>query len=190
MQAAKSSFIALVTFVLFLTSCGGDYYPKPRGYFRIDLPEKHYIAFDTAYPYYFEYPDYAKLETNLSEPYWVNLVFPMFKGTLHLSYKPVHNNLNKYLEDTRNLAMKHIAKATGIENREYVNRDQNVYGLTYNISGTAAASPFQFYVTDSTHNFVRGALYFKMVPNNDSLAPVIAFLEEDIQHLIDSFRWK
>ena len=181
---------ATLFILLILISCHGDYYPKPRGYFRIDLPEKEYRKFDTTYPYTFEYPVYAKINPHFKEPYWINIVFPQFRGTLHVSYKPVDNNLNKYLEDTRTMVMKHIPKANSIENKEYVDKARRVFGLTYDISGTGAASPFQFYLTDSTRNFVRGALYFKVVPNNDSLAPVIDFLEQDIQHMIETFRWK
>lgn len=178
------------TILILLVSCGGDYYPKPYGYFRIDLPKKEYRVFDTTYPYTFEYPVYAVIQPLHEEPYWININFPQFKGTLHLSYKPVNNNLNKYLEDTRTMVMKHIPKASSIENKQYMNEDRDVYGLTYNITGPGAASPYQFYLTDSTKNFVRGALYFNVVPNNDSLAPVIKFLEEDIKHMIGTFGWK
>lgn len=185
-------FIFLISLAT-VVSCNNDYYPKPRGYFRIDLPEKTYRTFDTTFPYSFEYPVYSNIiydTLSEAEPYWINLKFPKFKGTLHLSYKTIHGNLNQYLEDTRALAMKHIPKASGIENRQFVNDDAKVYGLVYNISGSGAASPYQFYLTDSTRNFVRGALYFNAVPNNDSLAPVINFLEADIDHMIETFRWK
>ena len=176
-----------------LAACKNDYYPKPKGYFRIDLPEKEYIKFDSSFPYSFEYPVYAKvLPENhpQAEKYWINIIYPQFNGTLYLSYKSIDTNLNKYLEDTRTMVMKHIPKASSIENQQYQNDISKVYGLTYTISGVAAASPYQFYLTDSTDHFVRGALYFNTVPNNDSLAPVIAFLKEDIQHMIETFEWK
>lgn len=88
------------------------------------------------------------------------------------------------------MVMKHIPKASSIENKQYENHQSQVYGLTYSILGVAAASPFQFYLTDSVDHFVRGALYFSTVPNNDSLAPVINFLKEDINHMIETFEWK
>jgi len=150
------------------------------------------MVFDSTLPYSFEYPAYANVTRNENspDPNWINIEFPQFKGTLHLSYKVVSGNLNDYLEDTRKMLMKHIPKTSGIENRIYENAENKVYGLTYHIGGTAAASPFQFYLTDSTTHFVRGALYFNVVPNNDSLAPVIDFLKEDINHMIESFEWK
>jgi gliding motility-associated lipoprotein GldD len=185
-------FILLLLSVI-IGSCKNDYYPKPRGYFRIDLPEKEYQLFDTAFPYRFEYPVYSNIVLDTlpnAEPYWINITFHQFKGTLHLSYKEINHNLNQYLEDTRSMAMKHIPKASGIENRQFVNPEAKVYGLIYDISGSGAASPYQFYITDSTRHFMRGALYFNTVPNNDSLAPVIQFLEADINHLVETFRWK
>ena len=179
--------------VILAASCNNDYYPKPRGYFRIDLPEKSYVVFDSALPYKFEVPVYARMIPDTdphAEPYWINIWFPQFKGTLHLSYKKINGNLTNYLEDTRTMVMKHIPKASSIDDKAYENPEKKVYGLTYTISGVAAASPYQFYLTDSTRHFVRGALYFNTVPNNDSLAPVIDFLKEDINHLIETFEWK
>jgi len=184
--------ITLGAFVFF-QSCGNDYVPKPRAYFRITLPEKQYTKFDSCFPYKFEYPVYAKFvpdyNTN-SEPYWINIDFPEYKGRLHLSYKPIDNNLKKYIEDSRNLANKHIPKANAINQNLIINNKERVFGLLYNIKGSEAASTYQFYLTDSTTHFVRGALYFSLTPNNDSLVPVIEFIEKDIEHLINTFQWK
>lgn len=188
--------INLFLFLVFLglVSCGSDYYPKPRGQFRIDLPEKDYQRFETNYPYSFNYPVYARIipssPNSIGQEYWMNIEFPRFKGKIHISYKTIENNLNAYIEDSRTMALKHIPMASGIKTDTYLNDEKRVYGLTYSIGGVEAASPFQFYITDSTTHFVRGALYFSVVPNNDSLAPVIQFLEADIRHMIESFEWK
>ena len=179
--------------LLVLSSCSESYTPKPRGYFRIDFPERHYRNFDTVFPYRFEYPSYAVASadsTKMAEPYWLNISYPEFHATLHLSYKPVKGNLAIYLDDARALVNKHIPKANAITQREYSDPERRVYGLIYDISGSDAASTFQFYLTDSTSHFIRGALYFNIVPNNDSLAPVINFLKTDLEHLIGTLTWK
>lgn len=185
--------LKLIMLFFFLASCGGDYVPKPKGFFRIDLPEKKYRLFDSTYPFSFEYPVYAEIAPDTvkdAEPFWLNLKFPQFNGQLNLSYKVVNNNLSKYAEDAYNLAMKHIPKADNIDPERVDITNHNVHGITYDITGTGAASPHQFFVTDSVSNFVRGALYFYVVPNNDSLAPVITFLKTDITHLIETLQWK
>ena len=185
--------IVLMLLAFVIISCNTEYYPKPKGNFRIDLPERSYQRLDSVFPYIFDYPDYAQIEKNYQmqyNPYWINISFPLFKGKLHLSYKEIDGNLNKYLEDTRSMVMKHIPKASAITNKAFENPDHNVYGVTYHIEGVSAASPYQFYLTDSTQHFLRGALYFNVVPNNDSLAPVIDFLIEDINHLIETLECK
>lgn len=186
-------FMVLSVLALALISCDADYMPKPRGYFRIDLPEKSYQAFDTSFPFTFEYPVYATITPDKLSPdeaYWINVDFPQFKGSLHLSYKEVNGNLPEYVEDMHAMAYKHISKASSIDNRLILNEQDSVYGLIFEISGLSAASPYQFFVTDSIQHFLRGALYFNVPPNNDSLAPVINFIKEDIEHLISSLKWK
>lgn len=195
MQAKNILILFTSTLILSLTlaGCKQDYSPKPRGYFRIDLPEKQYVRFDSTYPYSFEYPVYAKVTADnraTSEPYWINIDFPQFQGRIYISYKPVKNNLTEYLEDARTFVVKHIPKAEAIDDTLIYRPEDRVFGLVYYIQGSQAASPCQFFVTDSSANFLRGALYFNVSPNNDSLAPVLAFIEEDIRHMVDTFLWK
>lgn len=179
--------------ILFLAGCSEVYSPKPRGYFRIDLPEKQYVKFDTTYPYTFEYPVYARVlpdTRSTSEQYWINIDFPRFRGQIYFSYKPVKGNLNEYLEDARTFVVKHIPKAEAIDDSLIYRPQDRIFGLIYYIRGSQAASPCQFFLTDSSSHFLRGALYFNVEPNNDSLAPVLSFIEEDIRHLVNTFRWK
>ncbi|GAB4313381.1 MAG: gliding motility lipoprotein GldD [Bacteroidales bacterium] len=183
----------IITLLILLAGCGENYFPKPPGYFRIDLPEKEYTTFDSCCPFTFEYPVYSQIlfdTSRAAERCWMNLNFPDFRGTIHLSYKPVSGNLNEYTEDSRTLALKHIPKSSGISTVQYTDTVRHVYGLVYQIAGSETASPCQFYVTDSTRHFIRGALYFNTVPNNDSLQPVIRFIREDIDHLLETIRWE
>jgi gliding motility-associated lipoprotein GldD len=115
--------------------------------------------------------------------------FPAYKGTLYLSYKPLRNDLQKFIEDSRTLSMKHIPRASGMHEEPIIYGDKKVYGVYYDIKGNAASS-IQFYLTDSTKNFLRGSLYFYAPPNPDSLRPVLRFIEADVKVFIESFRWK
>jgi gliding motility-associated lipoprotein GldD len=188
----NSRFQIFLFVALFLFGCQQPYTPKPRGYFRIDLPEKQYRLFDTTFPYRFEYPVYAEITNDpLSpgEPYWININYLPFNATLHFSHKELDGNLIDYLEDAHKMVTKHIPKADAIYDSLIVERNKHIFGLAYRLEGSGAASPYQFFLTDSVNNFVRGALYFNTAPNNDSLAPVIRFLTEDIEHMIATFEW-
>ena len=167
--------------------------PKPRGYFRIDLPEKAYVKVDTIEKYSFECPKYAYITHDRYSPNeknWVNIEMPLFKGSIHLTHKPVDGNLADYLEDVHTMVTKHLQKANGVRDSLIFNEEHNVYGLFIEMDGKGVATPMQFYLTDSTRNFVRGALYFNFKPDNDSMQPVINFIRDDIDHLINTFEWK
>lgn len=186
------SFLSAL-FLLLTFSCKKEYVPKPRGYFRITFQEKTYHKLDSiALPYQFDIPEYSKIvpdNDRLAEPYWINLKIPAHKAEVHLSYKKVSNNLEMLTEDSRALAYKHSIKADAINEKIFANPEKRVYGTIYLIDGNAA-SPLQFYLTDSTRNFLRGALYIREVPNIDSLRPVIDFLTPDVIRLIETTEWK
>ncbi len=189
----SKSLIGLL-FVVVMSSCDNKHpQPRPRGFFRIDLPEKEYVTLDTMQHYSFQYPRYSYITHDIHSPNekdWVNVEFPRFKSTVHISYKPVNNNLEIYLEDSHTLITKHISKAMGIRASVIINNSKNDYGMMYFIEGEGVASPVQFYLTDSTQHFLRGSLYFNITPNNDSLRPVIDFITDDIRHLINTMEWK
>ena len=178
---------------LFLSSCEQTFTPRPRGYFRIELPVKSYKLYDPAgCPFTFEIPTYSVMIPDSSpdaEPCWMNLEFPGFKGTVYLSYKSVNHNIEKFMEDSRTLAMKHIPRASGIEEIPLSFPDRKVYGTYYSVKGSAA-SPVQFFLTDSVKHFLRGSLYFYAAPQPDSIAPVLEFVTHDIDHLVETIRWK
>ena len=179
--------------ILILSSCGDDYTPKPRSWFRIDIPQHEYISFDTSnYPYSFDYADYASISEVKREghPYWININYPKFKGRVYISYNHVDDNIGTYLEDAHTLAFKHIAKANDIRQALIIEPENQVYGLVYYIKGNDVASPLNFYVTDSVEHFLRGSLYFDMLPKNDSLEPIIMGIEKDLKHLVESLQWK
>jgi gliding motility-associated lipoprotein GldD len=187
----KCFYISLVV-CIFFAACTNNYTPKPRGYFRIDFPEKKYRMFDTACPFKFEYPVYGEIVKDTqpqAEPYWMNVEFPAYRAKVHLSYKRVKNNLNGFIEDSHTLAYKHAIKADGIEELLISKPEKHVYGLIYEIEGNAASS-IQFYLTDSVRNFLRGSLYFETQTNKDSLAPAIVFFKKDVLHIIETFNWK
>lgn len=187
--------LALV-FVMMLPSCGDEddevYTPKPKGYPRIAFDAKAYKLYDSICPYSFEIPVYSFIDNDKhrgADPCWLNVNFPKYRAKIHLSYKPITNNLDTVLEQSRDFAVKHQVKSTGIDETVIVRDSARVFGLVYDISGNTASN-VQFYLTDSTHHFMRGALYFDAPPNIDSLKIVVDFLRKDIVHMIQTFRWK
>lgn len=190
--------ISLLLLYSYFFSCNSEYTPKPKGYYKISFPQKEYRQYSSEIcPFTFEYPKYAEinidtifLDTVPENPCWLNLEFPNFNGTIHISYKEINKNntLNKLVEDAHQLAFKHTIKAEYIDERRIFTAN-NVYGLFYDVGGNTASS-VQFFLTDSTSHFLRGALYFNTKANADSLAPVIDFVKKDVLYLINTLKWK
>ena len=201
--------------VTLLFSCNSPYTPRPRGYFSIDFPERSYVKFqEKGFPYQFEYPAYGRIVRDSSlfdgatdNPYWINIDFPGFNGRIYLSYKAIGGNsvfkvkrgeqyvdsmaLNTFeglVDEAYRMTFKHTSKASGISDSIFTT-PQGVSGAYFRVLGNAATAR-QFYVTDSTRHFLRGALYFDTTPNEDSLSVVNDFLETDMKHLIETFRWQ
>ncbi|MCE1198405.1 MAG: gliding motility lipoprotein GldD [Marinilabiliales bacterium] len=158
--------------MIFFLSCRKETTPKPRGYFRIAFPPKSYKPLDKSLPYTFQVPSYSITTADLLNPAekaWITLEIPANHAQIHISYKKIdHNNLGELIEESRSLVYKHSAKASAIDEQVFVHQANKAYGMLYTLKGNAA-SPMQFYLTDSVHHFLRGALYIKEVPNYDSL---------------------
>ncbi|WP_316802607.1 gliding motility lipoprotein GldD [Pedobacter nototheniae] len=191
----RDLIFASVILVLFMDSCqNNSYAPKPKAYFRIVYPEKKYQPFNSAAPYTFNYPVYAIMESDAgknAEKYWYNLHFKQFNGFLHLTYYDVANKseYDEMVEDARKLAFKHTIKASAIDQKMISYPENKVYGIYYSIEGNTASS-VQFFLTDSTKHYFRGALYFNERPQYDSIEPVVKFIKKDIDQMISTFRWK
>lgn len=189
-----SGFLSFSIFlsVFALNSCNSeDYTPKPKAYFRIDFPEKKYIKFETDCPFSFEYPFESILVKNKKGTNcWYDLHYPQYRCSVHFTYNKIRpEDIEKFTNDAHTLVMKHIVKASFIDEKLFVNDSANVYGLAYDLKGNTASN-FQFFLSDSSNHFFRGAMYFHMAPNADSLELVSEFIKADIEHLMETFQWK
>jgi gliding motility-associated lipoprotein GldD len=187
-------FYFLCLLLLLNIACRHTFQPKPRGYFKIDLPQHEYKQFDSAgCPFAFKMPVYSEIQPDYdanAEKWWMNLVFPKLGATLHLSYKPIKNDssLYKAIEDCYKLTYKHISRAEDIIENE-ISNSHGANGMLYELNGETATG-MNFYETDSTKHFLRGALYFNAKTVPDSLAPSLNFVKQDVKMLISSLRWK
>ncbi|MDX9890885.1 MAG: hypothetical protein RBS29_00120 [Bacteroidales bacterium] len=168
--------------------------PKPKGYFRIETPKATYQKWDSVLPFTFEYSRFAQFSIPKKEQniYWMDLFYPQYNASLKMTLIPVKNNLRELIVNEEKMLMFHVEnrKADDIIYSNVNDEKSRVYGQLYEIMGKGAATPLKFWLTDSTHYYVRATLYFNFTPNNDSLEPVIKYLKNDLLHLIDTWNWK
>jgi gliding motility-associated lipoprotein GldD len=208
-------FIIICTCVFFI-ACNSPYVSKKRGYYTIDLPRRQYQQFNQpGIPYSFEYPVYATVmqdttyfDNNPENSYWRNIDFPQFHARIFLSYKEIGgkamykikqpdgqykdsfavNVFDKMVADAFTLTNKNNVVSNSI-NDSLIHTPNGLSGVFFKVGGNAATAK-QFFLSDTTKNFIRGALYFDVTPNADSLKPVQDFLQVDMEHMINTFKWK
>ncbi len=182
-----------IIFTLTLVACSDVTTPKPRGYFRISLPQHDYNTYnDPNNQYSFKFSKLASVvhdKDPRADSTWINIFYPTLNCKIHVTYMKLQSTQEQQAyEDSHRLAYKHSIMADAINERYYENKENRVFATLYEIKGNAA-TPLQFAITDSTGNFFRGSLYFNCHPNKDSLAPISQYINEDITHLIESFNW-
>ncbi len=215
LNVLEHKIITVIVLTLLLAGCNSTYSPKPRGYYKIEFPERAYQKFNNPeFPYSFEYPVYSTIikdttffEEKPENPYWLNIDFPRFNGKIYISYNIIGgktifkvkkkdgyidsvgvNTFERLIKGSYELTFKHTYKASSIEDSVFRTR-YGIEGIYFRLGGNTATAN-QFLLTDSVKHFLRGALYFDATPNEDSLGIVNEFLQQDMNHLINTFQWK
>lgn len=172
--------------------------PKPHAYPRIEFPEGKPRLVDEAYcPLRFEFPDYGRVvqdtlffNEKTSDPCWFTIEIPQLNASLHCSYGRIlkRADFDHYIDDEFKLLGKHNIKADFRDEIELKNKN-GVSGMAFLLEGPVA-TPYQFFLTDSTRHFFRASLYFNAQVNPDSTRPVLEFLQKDLKHMQETFVWK
>jgi gliding motility-associated lipoprotein GldD len=192
--------LCLLGFLLTLFSCGKAFeeentsLPRPKGFPFLDIPKHQYNSLEKGHPFTFELSRFAEVKKDtfaLAEPHWMYIYYPRWDAFIQLTYKSVggdRKRLDKMIRDSYILASKHQMKANRIQDATLTTRDGRK-ATVIELDGELA-TPFQFFTTDSSTHFLRGAVYLNTAMKNDSLEPVIRYLKEDAIHLIQTLRWK
>lgn len=187
-------FIICLLFLVLMSGCAKKQVatPKPKGYFRIEMPRHNYRPFDTsALPFTFSYADIAQCEFhNQDTVQWLLVKYPRQKARIELSYQRILGNAEALILQDKQFVEMHFVKADNVENSDIFDSVSNMYGIFTDIEGRDVACPLHFWVSDMKRNYVRGTLYFEFAPNNDSVQPVIDYIREDALKMIETFEWK
>jgi len=181
----SKSYLHILIFSIFLVSCGDDVLPKPKAMLRLEYPE---TSVDRLVSDNFQFEHNSQAQVKKNKNFSVTLDYPLMKGSIFITYKEVNNNLEELLADAQKLSYEHVVRADNIAEQPFINKKDRVYGMFYEVSGDAA-SQAQFYVTDSTHHFMTGSLYFRAKPNYDSIYPAAVYLQKDIRRIMESLKW-
>ena len=188
--------LTMLALLCLLTSCVQKQevpVPKPKGYFRLATPEAVYQHWDSVLPFAFDYSKHATLSFQKKEDniYWIDIYYPSLSAMFKMTYFPIKNNLHNLMWYEEEQVMFHVERmmTDDIQFSTVNDPKARVFGRLYELEGEKVATPFKFWLTDSTHHFVKGTLYFDFTPNNDSLAPIINYLKRDAFFMVESWQW-
>jgi gliding motility-associated lipoprotein GldD len=181
------TFLAMTLVLSCVLGCRNDVLPKPASQLRLDYPVAEYAHFENECPFTFNMNEEAVIKQKSDCNFEIN--YPKMKATVYISYKTVNNNINVLLRDAQKLTYEHVIKADDILEQPFINSKNKVYGMFYQVDGNAATNA-QFYVTDSVRHFIDCSVYFYAKPNFDSVMPAASYVKNDMQHLMESLRWK
>ena len=182
----KTLIVSIIS-ILCLIQCNEFYTPRPRGWPRLEYPTATYRIHQDKTPFSFEYSSLS--EINIKDNHWADIYYPNMKATIYMTYKSIENNINTLLKEVHKLTYNHTIKADGIIEQPFENNTNKVFGMMYNLKGDVASN-LQFFVTDSIKHILCGSLYFYAHPNPDSIQPALDYIKKDIQHIMETFKWK
>ena len=190
----KKTISSLTLLLGILTSCGSDELtiPKPPTFLNVSLPAHNYLHYSPDCPYSFDIPSIFKIKTvnyGAENTCHRDIDLGPLNGTLHFSYIEMEKPLAEYVNFSISKVDDHKIKATAIEDENILRPKDKIYGTFFELQGDVA-SPFQFYLTDSTSRFVSGVVYFNTRPNYDSIKPTLDYLKVDLKRFMATFKWK
>ncbi|MCM2301067.1 MAG: gliding motility lipoprotein GldD [Flavobacteriaceae bacterium] len=183
----KLTIVLFVLFTVVFTSCKDEAYPKPKAYLKLEYPKAQYNLIKSNCNFEFEKSELATI--NYKNNCWMELNYEDLKAKIYITYRPVNNNIEEVLKEVEKLTFEHTIKADAINSQSFENTERKVYSKIFFVEGNAASN-IQFNITDSSKNVVTGALYFYSKPHYDSILPAVRYIEKDIRHLIETFKWK
>lgn len=165
-----------------------NYIPKPSTFLELNLPDRTYDKFIDSCGYFFNKPSYFKVKNVAGSECNRDIEFTTLNGTLHLSRMNIDTTLAAYINHSIDKVGEHKVMATAIHDTSFIRSDAKVFGTFFELQGNVA-SPFQFYVTDSTTRFISGVVYFNTRPNYDSILPTLEFVKKDLYEFIETLEW-
>ena len=182
--------------LLVLSSCLDDNpTPKPPTYLKIKLPAHSYHKETFEAPFDFNISDLHTLKSPVKcDNHYCEQEIYMgraLNGSINLFYKKLEHkdSLPSLINFSNKEVDFHKIKANQIDFDQIIDRENRVYGTLFELKGDVATN-FQFYLTDSSRNFLRGEVILNCVPNYDSLRNVLVYIKEDLNVMLNTFSWR
>jgi gliding motility-associated lipoprotein GldD len=188
-------FFVHLSFFILLMGCGEAEIslPKKHGFPRIDIPQniEYQVITSKTCPFQFEAPQGAEIARDLADSCWLDLHFPKYGLTWHISHRDTRQtgrSADFHFEEHRKLVYKHSQKATEIRPFDQALGAGRLTG--HELFGEVG-TPYYLFLRDSSNTQIASfSFYFQTALENDSLAPLITHMKDQLDHAVETLRWR
>ena len=179
--------VAIISLIFIMFGCGEKTAPKPIAYPYIKNNSTEYIPHNVkSFPLQFNVSNNTNIESNEKNNGWLNIKYPQYNATIYCSYIATDNDkLQNEINKSRELVYIHSKLASEINTLSYNDTSKNISAELYILNGKVA-TPLQFIATNNRSFIFRGSLYFNSQVSNDSVAPIVEYLKNDIFQIIET----
>lgn len=185
--------LSVIAILIIASACTEtNFTPKPQTYLRLELPEPTYVNFNDSCSYSFSLSKLYKAENAPDQGPGTchkRIDLGPLNGTAYIRYWEMTEPLSYYVNSANDEIDKHKLKADNIINETIIRPEERVFGSFFELQGDVA-TPFQFYLTDSTSRFLYCEVLFNSSPNYDSLRPSLDYLKRDLNEFMNTVEWK
>ncbi len=188
-------FAPVLLIILCSAGCEDEnYVPKPPTYLRLEIPKANYETFTDDCPYTFEISSLYDVQASPEAEGLTchkRIDLGPLNGMAYIRYWDLNGEkpLSFFINGANDEIDRHQLKADNIDDWQIKRPDERVFGTAFELQGDVA-TPFQFYLTDSTTKFLYCEVLFNSTPNYDSLKPTLDYFRKDLDHLLETFEWK
>ena len=170
---------------LIITSCESTILPKQRGFFAPEFTFPNYKILESC-NHSFKINDLTNVISKPDCNYEIE--YDELNAKIYFSNIIVENNMEIISRKFDEKVFNNSEFADQILTSEFSNPYKDVFSKVYFFVGESPSN-IQFFITDSTQNFLSASLLFDSKPNYDSLLPYIHYIRNDIKKIIESFDW-
>ena len=162
--------------------------PRPTAFPRVTDPGAEYVVVDSV-PVQFEVNSAAELTR--PRPDWLNIRYPQWNVTVHVSLTPVEpSEFESALDNRMQRLHLNIASLSVTDETEFETPDFSSVLLS---SPDSRSTPLQFIAAGDSTMIISGVAFFENVTPDasvDSLAPIVKYIRRDLTHTLTNLSYR
>ena len=177
--------LRILFLLLLISSCDSNILPKQKGFFAPDFNFPNYKILESC-NHSFKLNDLTNIISKPNCNYEIE--YDELNAKIYVSSIIVDNNFDMISKKFDEKVFNNSEFADQILTSEFSNPYKDVFSRVYFFVGDAPSN-IQFFINNSSQNFLSECFFFVSIPNFYSFLHYIHYIRNDIKKIIESFDW-